>query len=167
MEDEGNIFLIEALEKYVLPDTNILEVGAGSCNFLEKVVEKFGVNGYGVDPFIYSRSGERLKCLAMSGEEITKLGGRFHLIYLIRSFHHISNVKKFLSEAIFVLVPDGELIIVDWKEGTITGVPEYYYDVREVSDLMKEAGFKIVEAEEGKWNFLVVGSPATFPQSFS
>ena len=166
MDREGDQLLLYAIKKYVVRGSYVLEVGAGNCSFLEKVVEEFGVVGYGVDPFISTRSIGNLKCLSMVGEEISELDVKFPLIYLIRSFHHISNVRRFLLAALSVLLPEGKLIIVDWKKGTKTGVPEYYYDIQEVTELMLNTSYKIVEAKEGKWNFLVVGEPTTTPHSF-
>ncbi len=156
MEKEGDSLLTKSLKIYISGGEILLEVGAGNCNLLKKIVKKFKVYGYGIDPFLYQRQENEVKCFPLSGEEISKLNKKFDIIYLIRSFHHIKNREKFLKEAGKGLKKDGKLIIVDWKKGTETGIDEYYYDILEVSELLKKENFKIVEEKELKWNFLVV-----------
>ncbi len=90
----------------------------------------------------------------MRGEEIAKLNEKFDVIYSVMSLHHM-DASIFLKEAIRTLNDDGKLIIVDWKKGVDTGIPEYYFSLNEVTAMMKD--YEIIERGEEKYHFYVVG----------
>ncbi len=156
METEGENLLLMELEKNLEAGDIVLEVGAGNCSFLSKVVDKFQVEGYGVDPYIWGNSSG-IKCFRIRGEELSELELKFNLIYLIRSFHHLNDPSRFIEEAKKVLLPGGKLVIVDWKKGTKTGISENYYSESEVVNLLEEKEFKVIASKSGNYNLVVVG----------
>ncbi|MCD6222527.1 MAG: hypothetical protein J7K12_02440 [Thermoplasmata archaeon] len=89
----------------------------------------------------------------MRGEDIAKLGKKYDVIYSVMSLHHM-NAHLFLKEAIKALEEDGKLIIVDWKKGIETGVPEYYFSLDEVIAMMEN--YEIIEKGETRYHFYVV-----------
>ena len=151
MEKEGYNVAINLIEKYL--GKEILEVGCGYSQLMRKISDKHGINVICIDPYA---SGKNI--IRMKGEDISMLNKNFDVIYSVMSFHHIENVKKFLEGAKKSLKHDGKLIIVDWKKGIYTGVPEYYYSLDEVIEIMKE--YKIIEANEEKYHFYIVSSLA-------
>ncbi len=157
MEKEGDKLLIEILKKYIKKGNSVLEIGAGNCDFLKNIVYKFDVTGYGVDPYIYSLDKEKLKCFKIKGEDISKLKKRFDIIYLLRSLHHIKNPEVLFNEIKTYLNNNGKLIIVDWKKGTETGIPENYFSLNEVKSLMLKFNLEIVEECENSWYLVIVG----------
>ena len=149
MEKEGYNIAINLIEKYL--GKEILEVGCGYGQLMKKISEKHSINVMCIDPYAHGKNVIKLK-----GEDISLLNKKFDIIYSVMSFHHIGNVKKFLEGAKKSLKDNGKLIIVDWKKGTYTGVPEYYYSLNEVIEIMKE--YKIIEAKEEKYHFYLLAT---------
>ena len=126
----------------------ILDVGTGSGRFLSKLVEKFGVRGVGIDPYTTHYKDKNIELVPLKAEDVDKLEFTFNLAYTIHSFHHISHPDKFLSKLPLVLKPDGIFIIIDWKKGANTGIPERYYSREEFESMLKKYGFEIMEIRE-------------------
>lgn len=126
----------------------ILDVGAGSGRFLSKLVEKFGVRGVGIDPYTTHYKDKNIELVPLKAEDVDKLEGTFDIVYTIHSFHHISHPDKFLSKLPLVLKSDGIFIIIDWKKGANTGIPERYYSREEFESMLKKYGFEIMEIRE-------------------
>jgi len=147
MEEEGRKLLLKLIEKYV--GKRMLEVGCGDDALLSFISKKFNATVKCIDPYGYGKN-----IIRMRGEEISKLDEKFDVVYTIMSLHHM-DAKLFLEEAIKVLGNEGKIIIVDWKKGIETGVPEYYFSLDEVIQMMKN--YEIIEKGEEKYHFYVVG----------
>lgn len=149
MEKEAHEIAKKLIKKYI--GKNMLEVGCGDEKFMEEISKIYDINIICIDPY-----GHGKNIIRMRGEEIEKLNKKFDLIYTIMSFHHIEDAKKFLKGVKNSLKENGKIIIIDWKNGVYTGVPEYYYSLKEVIEMMKD--YKIIEAKEEKYHFYIVAS---------
>ncbi|KAA0004217.1 MAG: class I SAM-dependent methyltransferase [Thermoplasmata archaeon] len=147
MEKEGRNLLLKLLEKH--HGNKMLEVGCGSNELALLISKKFNSNVKCIDPYGYGKN-----IIKMRGEEIAKLNEKFDVIYSVMSLHHM-DAFIFLKEAIKALNNNGKLIIVDWKKGVETGVPEYYFSLNEVIAMMKD--YEIIDKGEKKHHFYVVG----------
>lgn len=131
----------EYLEKFLKPGMKVLDVGCGSGKFLSELVRKAGCYGVGIDPFISDFEAESYKLTKLKAENVDKLDEIFDLVYSIHSFHHLRNPEKFLRNLHNVLSPEGKLVIIDWKKGAYTGIPERYYCKEELESLLKINNF--------------------------
>lgn len=147
MEEEGRKILLQLIEKY--HGRKILEVGCGNDKLISILSKKFDAIIKCVDPYGYGKNIIRMK-----GEEVSKLNEKFDVVYTLMSLHHME-ASLFLKEASKVLNDDGKIIIVDWKHGTYTGVPEYYFSLGEVIEMMKD--YEIIEKGITRYHFYVVG----------
>ena len=138
------------ISKYInlLKDYTILDVGAGSGRFLTQLVEKYGIKGIGIDPYTHKYKDENIELVPLKAENVDKLKHKFDLVYTIHSFHHITNPEEFLRKLPLVLKPNGVFIIIDWKKGANTGIPERYYSREEFEFMLEKYGFEIVEIRE-------------------
>jgi len=146
MEREGRKLLLHLIERH--DGKKMLEVGCGSDELAKSISKKFGASVECIDPYGYGKN-----VIRMRGEDIAKLGKKYDVIYSVMSLHHM-NAHLFLKEAIKALEKDGKLIIVDWKKGIETGVPEYYFSLDEVIAMLKS--YEIIEKGEARYHFYVV-----------
>jgi len=51
---------------------------------------------------------------------------------------------------------NGKIILVDWKKGVDTGIPEQYFSLEEVKEKVEKI-FRIIEKGEGRFHFYIVG----------
>ncbi len=149
MEREGDEILWRIISQLIQENMKIAEIGCGNTSLLNRICRKYKVDGICFDPYGYSKNIVRIE-----GERIDEYGEKYHLIYSIRSFHHLSNVEKFIKSSYLSLENKGYLVIVDWKKGVSTGVQERYYSVDEILPYFKKY-FKI-KHEEKQWNFCIV-----------
>jgi len=136
-----------------------LDVGCGSGDIERCLLERGIIKGelVGIDLWDFSlryveqnllRYGITIKCLKMSAERLDFPDAIFDNYLSIRMFHEIDNPVKALKESYRVLKPSGTCLIIDWKKGADTGVPERYYSLSELTSLIKSAtAFKVVSAE--------------------
>ena len=134
------------LKDYFRKGSNILDIGAGSSRLIYELVEEKGAFGTAVDPYINPVSDGKVQKAALKAEELDKLAKKYDMAYTIEAFHHFSAPKIFFSKAKKVLNPGAYLIIIDWIKGAYTGIPERYYDPREVVMLAEAAGFRVNES---------------------
>ena len=151
MEEEGNRILWDLISRCIRKNMRIAEVGCGATSLLNKIRERFGVEGICFDPYSYGDGVVKLP-----GERIHEYGEKYNIIYTIRSFHHLTNIEKFIASSYKSLKEEGYLIIVDWKKGTDTGVPENYYSPREILPYFTR--YFTVKWGVGKWNFYILGT---------
>ncbi len=156
MYQEGDRLLNDFISEFIRKNDKILEVGAGSCAFLEKLIRKYSIIAYGVDPYGFNLEKKNIKCFSLEGEKINSIGEQFNIIFAVRSFHHITDTDKFFKAVYDSLSPFGKLIIVDWKKGTDTGIPEHYYSLDEMRKFCKKYSFSIVKSIELQYNFGIV-----------
>ncbi len=148
MEAEGDSVLLSILSKFLHRDMEVLEVGCGTTDILTRLKRKYRIKGLCADPYGYGND-----VIRVPAEEIERMKMKFDLIYLIRTLHHL-NARKFASSSYSTLKKGGYLIIVDWKKGTDTGVPEKYFSLNQAIKIFSQ--FSMVEKGELKWNFYLV-----------
>jgi cyclopropane fatty-acyl-phospholipid synthase-like methyltransferase len=158
MEREGQHLLMRLIERYHRPGGTILEVGSGRGELLRRLAREYGGEAWGIDPFIPGRDRGGVTLAELPAEQVHSLERRFHLIYSIHALHHFSDVPLFLSRMRQVLAEEGTFIFVDWRAGTVTGVPESYYQPRELSDMIREAGYYILEQGDDGEHLWIAGS---------
>lgn len=156
MGNEGYEKLFRLFEKFVSSGLRVLEVGCGHGEILEKLTKQYRLISTGVDPYISAKVRQNVRYVPIKGEEITALRQTFEIIFTVLSLHHLRDEKKFFEEAKSVLDKNGKLIIVDWKKGASTGVPEHYFTLGEITSQLKKNGFKIIDSGEEQNIFYIV-----------
>ena len=132
-----------------------LDVGCGSGD-IEECLLRHGIiedELVGIDQWDFSlghaerkllRYGVTIKCLKMNAEDLEFPDGYFDNYLSIRMFHEIDNPVSALKESYRVLKQNGICLIIDWRKGADTGVPERYYSIDELISLIKSTtNFKI------------------------
>ena len=155
MNEEGNKLLVSLIAELIHKNAAVLEIGCGTGELLHEICEKYDCNGIGIDPFTRAQKNQNPKILSMRAEEINKLNETFDLIYSIRSFHHIGKPELFAAALSSILKPEGYFILVDWKQGFNTGIPERYYSLPEVKNIFSKT-LEIVESKEMKSVFYII-----------
>ena len=149
--------LLQLLASRHVPQCNsLLEVGSGGGDFLRKIAGKYHCPAWGVDPFAYDRSDGNIHFQALPAEKIDRIERRFELVYSVHSLHHFDSPQKFFGALQNVLAWNGVFILVDWKDGTDTGIREHYYKTREVNNWLTNYNFKIIEQGETMENMYFV-----------
>ncbi len=155
--------LLLKLEKETCRECDhILEVGSGSGELLRRLADEHNAGAVGIDPFIAERQDGLVNFKAMTAESINSLNRRFGLIYTVHSFHHFSDPEKFIRNLIYTLAWNGRFIIVDWKHGTHTGVPEKYFRLSQVTSMIEKQNLKILEKGTTDELFYIVGTLREF-----
>ncbi|MCD6481769.1 MAG: hypothetical protein J7L31_05815 [Thermoplasmata archaeon] len=78
------------------------------------------------------------------------------MVYSLQSLHHFLSLEKFLNEGRRIMGKNGKIILVDWKKGVDTGIPEQYFSLEEVKEKVEKI-FRIIEKGEGRFHFYIVG----------
>ncbi len=146
----------EILKKFIKPGMKVLDVGCGSGKVLRELVKKTGCYGVGIDPFVSNFEGMDYRLIRLKAEEVDKLDEIFDLVYSIHSFHHLENPEKFLKNLRKVLSLEGKFVIIDWKKGAYTGIPEEYYSQKELKSLLENNGYVTLETREDSMELLTV-----------
>lgn len=136
----------------------ILDVGCGSGSFVRQIADELHATPFGIDPFIADQDSSELHLRALPAEALSRLGRRFDLIYSVHSMHHFNNVHTFFHEVQKTLGWSGVVILVDWKHGARTGIPERYYRLGEVLRFLENYNFKLIDYGEAGDNFYLVAT---------
>jgi len=139
----------------------LLEAGCGSGRLLTKLAQRLDAKAVGVDPYAMPRLGNSVAIERLAGEVIDRLEGRFHVIFSVMSLHHMTRPEAFFQAARAVAAWRSTLVIVDWKDGVDTGIPEHYFELEAVSQMAIRAGFTVEVAREDRWHFVVTARPRT------
>ncbi len=158
MEEEGNKLLFSLINKYIPSENNcnILEIGCGSGELLHILSNNYDCNYTGIDPFSIKQNVSNIEFYDYYAEDINSLKNIYNLIFSIRSFHHINNIRKFIDGLHKKLYKTGVFILIDWKKGFDTGITEKYYSLSEVKKLFSESDFIIIESGEKNSVFYIV-----------
>ena len=156
MEEEGERRLKLLLRRYYRKGDSILEIGSGSGELLRELARGYGGELWGVDPHIPRRDVEGIVFADIPAEELSSLGRRFDLVFSIHSLHHFQDVDRFLIEMGEVLDPEGYCILVDFRRGAETGIPEHYYSLADIRRRIEAAGYRIEESFESPEHFAIV-----------
>ena len=155
--------LLLKLEKETCRECDhILEVGSGSGDLLRRLAKNHNASAVGVDPYISQREEGNISFKATSAEEIESLNRRFGLIYTVHSFHHFSDPNKFIENIKWTLAWNGRFIIVDWRHGTYTGIPEKYFRLSQVVSMIENKNLKILKKGTTDELFYIVGTLTEF-----
>lgn len=147
----------ELIRNFIAERTSVLEVGAGRGELLMEIAESFGLDAWGIDPHVPRRDYGKITLSDIPAEEIGSLGRRFDLVFSVYSLHHFGDVDLFLHGMREVLTPKGLFIFVDYRKGTETGIPEYYFAFEDISRRVAAAGYGIIDSGEDEENFYIVG----------
>ncbi len=165
--------------KHIKNGVNILDIGCGDCALLNKIKNRIKC-GVGID--------ERIKPQKNNNIELKKLSiktglpfekSTFDVITMTAFIEHLDNPYKLLNDVNRVLKKNGLIIITTptpksrpiWEflvnlgfsdeESDEEGVNahKHYFNLNELSTILKETGFKIVESKlfEFGMNSFIVG----------
>ncbi len=85
------------------------------------------------------------------------------MVFLANTYHHLEDRVKYLRKIKKGLVPDGELIIIDFykKEMSIGPPPDHKISKEKVLNELKEAGFTVVElnTELLEYQYIIKAKP--------
>ena len=157
MEEQGRDILRGLVDSYIRPGDSVLEVGAGGGELLIELAEKYGGDMWGIDPHIPRRDHALVTFADIPAEEVETIGMSFDLVYSGYSLHHFHDFRLFLSHLGEVLTPEGRFIFVDWRRGVETGIPETYFSLRQVVEMVEGYNYPIVEHGETAEHLYVVG----------
>ncbi len=142
----------------------VLDVGCGSGRLLRTMVEEYrGLDAVGVDPYGMSRRDGGVRFERLGTEGLPDMLERFDLTISSMSLHHFPDKESFFSAAQFVARwQTGRLLIVDWKKGVETGIPEDYFSLNEVVESLSVSGWVVLGAQEDRWHFSIMARPERF-----
>ena len=142
----------------------VLDVGCGSGQFLRALLKrKPGLDAVGVDP--YGIEGDRggVRFQRLGAEDIGGMLERFDLVVTSMSLHHFRDVGAFFqAAALAVRWHTGRLLVVDWKKGVDTGIPEDYFHARGIADRLAASGWSVIAHREEQWHFAILARPRKY-----
>ncbi len=160
MSERGARLAREALKPCLTSGARILEVGCGDGSFLQTLAADYPIQGVGVDPWVRPVKSGAVDLRALAAEAVDRLEGRFDCIFTVMSLHHFADPGRFFRAALAVAARRSRIVVVDWKHGVDTGVPERYFTLDEVSARLGHAGYQVLEAREDTWHLVVTAQPA-------
>ncbi len=160
MEEQGREILRKLVDTHLTSGEAVLEVGAGGGELLMEFAEKYGGEMWGIDPHIPRRDHALVTFADIPAEEVETIGRSFDLVFSLYSLHHFRNFRLFLAQLGGVLRPEGRFVFVDWRRGVETGIPETYFSLRQVVEMVEGNGYPIVEHGETPEHLYVVGRAA-------
>ncbi len=147
------------LSQYIKPLSYILEVGCGDGEFLKSFLYKRkDLKAMCIDPHQFNHIEYGITFYKGTAETVIELEETFHIIFTIMSLHHFIDIEAFFVASNARLIKGGKIIVIDWKKGIDTGIPEKYFSLDEIETVMKKTNFAIEEKKEEKFHFYLVGS---------
>jgi len=107
-----------AAAPYLAPGTRVLDVGCGTGALLSRLVERYQIDGTGIDPSpgmaaVAKGAHPDLAIVSGAAEALPLSDDSFDLVISCLSYHHFADRKQFLAEAKRVLKPGGQLLIAE------------------------------------------------------
>jgi ubiquinone/menaquinone biosynthesis C-methylase UbiE len=160
---------VDFIAAYITQGSRVLDVGSGRGGTAVEIALRKGCTLYGVDSSTWAvgRAKARARDKGVSNRVIFRRqraenldfpSGYFDLVYSIKALHETRHIEA-LNEMHRVLKEDdGRLIIIDWVKGSIAWTFERYFNLFELEEMVREAGFVTLKSEqEGDTLFLVAG----------
>lgn len=157
MEYDAYQLIKQTAGKFLRPDSRLLEVGVGSGELLRELTKIYHTHSIGIDPYIREYEDTGISFRAKSAENLVSLKEKFDFIYSVLSFHHFTDPVAFLQGLETALSWNGKFLIVDWKNGTNTGVPESYYELADLLRMLKRTNLNVLEQKTTPFHFLLFG----------
>lgn len=142
-------------------ETRVLEIGAGTCNYVARVREEAGCRCWAVEPSAAMRElalarGLDVQVTAGKAEALPFEPRSFDFAFCVNAIHHIQDRPAFFREAFRVLADAGALCVVTESHDMIrtrfvhaTHFPEVvgvdivrYSTFEELREMAKAAGFR-------------------------
>lgn len=153
---EAKDLLKQLAFQFAPKNASVLEVGAGSGVLLSELADWFEGKICGIDPFVQEKESGRISLKPLVAEDLSKLPRRYDLIFSVHSFHHFKNIGEFFKGLEEKLSWQGRFILVDWKKGASTGIPERYFSSDEVLKMMEPFNLEVLTSGIEEDNFFLV-----------
>ena len=132
----------------------ILEMGCGSCELVRFLAEKTGHPVTGVDIADGgfpddSALTEGIECRKADAGHLDFIpNGSFDAVVSVYALHEMVKPREMLTEANSILRAGGEILLIDFPRHSLAQElwNEDYYTVREVSKMLRQAGFPDADA---------------------
>ena len=157
-EKNAHQLCMELIRKNLNKCSTILEVGAGNGKTLRELSNIYNAYACGIDPYLSERDEGLIHFRPLTAEELDKLPKQYDLIYSIHSLHHFSNPNLFFKGVKNKLTKNGKLVLVDWRKGAITGIPERYYSIESVIQWLESNNLETIDSGIEGRNFFIVAS---------
>jgi len=156
VEDEHPV--IKELEKLEGEFQTVIDIGCSDGNLLLQTVEKFSVNGVGVDKnssrisSAQSKTAEAgladtLSFFTQKAEKLDFAGESFDVTISCFCVHELDDQVCGLREICRVLKKGGSFICLDWTKGANVSPGQHTLSPEEMEELCKEASFREVSVE--------------------
>lgn len=155
------------------PDQRLLDVGCGTGTLLKRIINVFpGTHAAGVDPspemldMARGKYPDGVDFREGWAESLPFHKDSFDVVISCNAFHYWRQPARALDEIARVLKPEGRLLITDWCDDYLTcRICDLYlrafnhahfrtYGARECEALVAAAGFRDIEVERYKINWL-------------
>jgi len=133
----------------------VLDLGCGSCDLVKHLVNSYGQEVTGVDISSdsfpsrrHTRDGSRFHCLKRNAASMSFAeDASADAVVTMWALHEMEKPRAILQEAMRVLRPGGEIVIIDFPKDSLAQRlwNENYYRPDEVKAMLQEAGFEQVQ----------------------
>jgi len=149
--------LLERIGEYLNPSGTILDIGCGGCELVKHLAQKHRGKVIGVDiasgGFPHERrtgDGIEFQCIARDARELDFApDGAIDAVVSMWALHEMERPQAVLDEALRVLKPGGQLLVVDFPRGSLAQRlwNENYYSPRQTQVMLERSGFTQTNVE--------------------
>jgi len=158
--------LHERIGRHLRLAGTVVDMGCGACDLVEYLAQTYRQKVIGVDisPDSFpsrrsTRAGVLFQCVAADATRIDfTRENSVDAIVSMWALHEMKHPEAILAEALRILRPGGELLIVDFPRGSLAQElwDENYYTLKEVEQLVAKSGFaqvrgRPVERKQVMW----------------